>query len=370
MKAAKCMWLLFVLLLAGCNSAPNSNPISSPISTVRSYNGTASVGDFLTISIDSASQKITYKNYTNGETGTVPYTVNSGGMYTITDPNGNLLSAYEVPKSMLMVEAANAGPNKKTVSLITAIENVPASIDTFAGSKYNYLQFRTSTGGVDVGSVSIDTSGNMSHASYWPYGTLQQPADPFNSGTFSASEITEDPSGDFFTVTEGGETSYAFGTANGFFAVDTGEGTILGLPKAAAKAFDPSVAGTYTAMFYEKANAQTGENNTESGSVSEGTATMTITATGAVTIVDSHGNTMARGPLAAVADTSYLYDGTANTLPDPLYGMFTFRTTTTNSQQEVFVSFQSGAVVFSSFETALPLVPYGSYTYFYGVGLP
>jgi hypothetical protein len=296
--------------------------------------------------------------------------VSSDGVYAITDPNGNLLFAYEVPGSMLMVEAANAGPNRKTTSLITAIENVPASINTFAGKKYNYLQFRTSTGGVDVGSFSIDTSGNMSHASYWPYGTLQQPADPFNSGTFSASEITEDPSGDFFTVTEGGETSYAFGTENGFFAVDTGQGTILGLSKVVSKAFDPSVAGTYAAMFYEKANAQTGENNTETGTPQEGSATVTIMATGAVTIVDSHGNTMARGTLAAVADTPYLYDGTANTLPDPLYGMFTFRTTTTSSQQDVFVSFQSGAVVFSSFETALPLVPYGTYMYFYGVGLP
>jgi hypothetical protein len=64
-----------------------------------------------------------------------------------------------------------------------------------------------------------------------------------------------------------------------------------------------------------------------------------------------------------------LYDGTSNTLPDPLFGMFTFRTTTSNSQQDVFVSFQGNAVVFSSFETGLPIAGYAPYTYFYGVGL-
>ena len=37
--------------------------------------------------------------------------------------------------------------------------------------------------------------------------------------------------------------------------------------------------------------------------------------------------------------------------------------------QDVFVTFQGNAVLFSSFQTALPLVEGGTYTYFYGVGL-
>ena len=49
--------------------------------------------------------------------------------------------------------------------------------------------------------------------------------------------------------------------------------------------------------------------------------------------------------------------------------MFTFRTTTGNSQQDVFVSFQGNAVIFSSFETGLPIQQNGVYNYFYGVGL-
>ena len=119
---------MFALLLLGCfltSCSTSPSTLTNSKTAVRSYNATASVGDFLTISIDSTAQTITYKNYTNSETGTVPYTVNADGTYTITDPNGNLLSAYEVPGFVMMVEAANAGPNKDTQALITAVESVP-----------------------------------------------------------------------------------------------------------------------------------------------------------------------------------------------------------------------------------------------------
>ena len=88
-----------------------------------------------------------------------------------------------------------------------------------------------------------------------------------------------------------------------------------------------------------------------------------------MTITDSQNNSMASGTLVPVADASYIYDGTANTLPDPCYGFFTFRTVTSSLHQDVFVTFQGHAVIFSSFQTALPLVNDGTYTYFYGVGL-
>src|SRR5208283_2888203 len=133
MKSARVVLSLAVfgllLALAGCNT------ISTPAvqSAVHDYNGTASVGDFLTITVDPTSKTITYKNYTNGDQGTVPYTVNPDGTYTITDPNGHLVSAYEVPGSVLMVETEKSGPSHNTPALITAIESEPATIDTFAG---------------------------------------------------------------------------------------------------------------------------------------------------------------------------------------------------------------------------------------------
>lgn len=73
--------------------------------------------------------------------------------------------------------------------------------------------------------------------------------------------------------------------------------------------------------------------------------------------------------LAAVEDTPYLYDGTANKLTDPCRGMFTLRVATGVAQQDVFVFFQGNAVIFSSFQTGLPIQGYAPYTYYYGVGL-
>jgi phosphate transport system regulatory protein PhoU len=79
----------FLSFLIGCGTS--TTPAS--IKAVRNYNGTASVGDFLTISIDSNAHTVNYFNYSNGDSGTVPYTVNVDGTYTMTDPQGNLLDA-------------------------------------------------------------------------------------------------------------------------------------------------------------------------------------------------------------------------------------------------------------------------------------
>jgi len=365
MRTAKLTVLAAILFLAGCNTT--SKVTAPPQSAVRVYSGTASVGDFLTISIDSNAQKITYKNYTNGETGTVPYTINSDGTYAISDPNGNLLAGYEVPGFVIMIEAANAGPNKDTAALITAIETAPATISTFAGQNFNYVQFRTAAGGTEVGTITIDGQGNVQHDGYWPFGVFSQ--NLFNGGGFTASSVTEDPSGNFFTIHESQGADYAFGTPSGFFVVDTGNGTILSLPKAATKTFDATRAGTYTALYYQKANAQTGQGNVETGTASEGKAMVTISNSGLMTITDGQGHILATGTLTAVADTPYLYDGTANTLSDPLHGMFTFRMSSGGVQQDVFASFESNAVIFSSFQTALPIGGYAAYTYYYGVGI-
>ena len=51
----------------------------------------------------------------------------------------------------------------------------------------------------------------------------------FGGGSFPASSVQEDASGNFFTINEsGGQSDMVFGTQNGLFAVDTGNGTILG----------------------------------------------------------------------------------------------------------------------------------------------
>lgn len=365
------LFLLGSLAAVGCGSTSSSTTPAAPVSATRSYNGTASVGDFLTIQIDSSTLTINYTNHSNGMAGSVPYTVNSDGTYTITDPTGNLVVAYEVPGYIMLVESNKSGPNMNTPALITAIETKPVSISSFAGQNFNYLQFRTANGGVETGYISIDAQGAITHDGYSPFQGLQQGQSAFSGGTFTPASVVEDPSGTFFTVDEtDGSNDYVFGTQNGFFTVDTGAGTILGLPQANSKDFDPTFAGTYKALYYEKTNAQPGPNNTETGTVTQGEGSITIGSTGSFTLTDNQNNTLTTGMLAAVADTSYLYDSTANTLTNPCNGLFTIRTSTATSRQDVFVTFQGTSVIFGSFQTAQPFVPGTTpYNYFYGVGL-
>jgi hypothetical protein len=231
------------------------------------------------------------------------------------------------------------------------------------------MQFRTAAGGFESGSAILDAQGNVAVSSYWPYGATMQGSSPFNNHTMLASGFSEDSSGTFLRMVDGGGgTDYVFGTSQGFFIVDTANGAILGMKKAASKNFDPSFAGTYQAMYYQKTNASTGQGNVETGTPSLGNATIVIDAQGNVSVSDSQGNVVTQTKLTAVADTPYLY-GSPGQLSDPCYGLFTFRITTANSQQDVFVTFLDRAVLFASLTTPLPMQQGNTYEYLYGVGL-
>ena len=356
-------------LLNACNSGAPT-PVITPGS--RAYNGTASVGDFMTITINPAAQTIAYNDVSNNTSGTVPYTVNANGTYTLNDPTGNLLSAYEVPNYAVLIQAAKTGPNANTPALITAVESSQIALSTFEGQAYNYMQFRTASGGMEVGSVTVGAQGVGAISSYWPYGSFNQNSGgPFNAETLNMAAAVIDPSGTFLTVPDpggSGASNYVFGTANGIFAVDTANGAILGLVKAAASNFDPSTAGTYTASYYQKKNASTGAGNVETGTANLGSATVVVTNAGQITITNSNGGQMAQGTLTPVANASWLY-GSSGELSDPCYGLFTFRVTSASAQQDVFVAFMGQAMLFSSFTANLPWNNAGTYNYFYGVGL-
>src|SRR3984893_13376415 len=136
------MFSLAFLGAAGCKSTSPSAPVL-PQSSVHSYNGTASVGDFLTLTLDSTAHTLTYSNHSNGDGGTIPYTVNSDGTYALNDPTGNLLAAYEVPGYALLVQAAKTGPNHNAKALITAVQSTAITIAALENHNYNYMQFRT-----------------------------------------------------------------------------------------------------------------------------------------------------------------------------------------------------------------------------------
>ncbi|MGA2278378.1 MAG: hypothetical protein ABSG00_12325 [Terracidiphilus sp.] len=367
-------FLCVLLILAGISACGNqTTTIISKPATTHSYNGTASVGDFLTITLNTTALTITYNNLSNGDSGTIPYTVNANGSYTLSDPNGNLLSAYEIPGYALVIQAAKAGPAHDTPAVITAVETGPISLSTFASHSYNYMQFRTAAGGLEVGSVTIgSTSGTNS--SYWPYGSFNQNSGgAFNSGTLDFSGMTEASSGTYFYGPDSGGGSgndYIFGTANGFFIVDSPNGSIIGLPKAASAAFDPTVAGTYNGVFYEKANAQTGVGNVETGTASTSQATIVVTAAANITVTDSNGNTIINATLTPVANSSFLYGtGSDGKLTDPCNGLFAFRAVTGTYEHDVFVTFVGNSVVFSKFSANLPWSQSSGYSYWYGVGL-
>jgi len=160
-----------------------------------------------------------------------------------------------------------------------------------------------------------------------------------------------------------------FGTSGGFFVTDTPNGSILGLEKAASKDFNPAVAGTYDSIFYQKMDAQTGQDDVETGKPSVGQATIVVSDEGAVKITNGKGVVVVQAQLIPVADANYLY-GSAGELADPCDGLFTFRVITATSQEDVFVTFIENAMLFSSFSANLPWNSQtGTYNYRYGVGL-
>jgi hypothetical protein len=365
--------LLVLAGISGCNGFQTTSVVNNDVK--RTYNGTASVGDFLTITIDTTALTLSYSNLSNGDSGTIPYTVSAGGGYTLNDPNGNLLSAYEVPGYALLIQAAKAGPTHNTPALITAVETGPITLSSFSGHSYNYIQFRTAAGGLEVGTVTIGaTSGTNS--SYWPYGYFNQGSGgAFNNGTLDFSGMTEAASGTYFSGPDGGGgtgNDTVFGTASGFFIVDSPNGSIIGLPKAASSAFDPTVAGTYSGIFYEKANANTGVGNVETGTPSTGQATIVITAAGGITVTDSQSNTIINATVTPVASAANLYGtGSDGKLTDPCNGLFTYRIVVPNNHEnDVFVTFVGNSVVFSKFSANLSAGNFtGTYSYWYGVGL-
>jgi ribosomal protein L21E len=375
-----------ILACGGSTSAPPPAPVPPTAPAVRNYQATASVGDFLTITVDSTAHTIAYTNVTNGETGTVSYTIGSDGAYAITTPNGHMLKAYEIPGLALVASMDDTGPSKSTTSLVTAILKAPISLSWLQNKKFNYMQWRTSDGGMEIGSVSIDGTGNVSHQGYWPFGDLTtswgqtggtNSNAPFQGGTFDAKLFTADPSGNFLTLDEGGTNGKdtIFATQGGCFVVDMTNGSLIGVPQAASTTFDATFAGSYKALCFNKLDAVAGGSGPELGTGRVDGYSLTLTAGGGLTVVDSSGATVVNTTIQPVATTSYL-EG-ANKLTDPCPGLFTYRVLPSGSntlQQDVFLTFLSGgAILFCSFSydtaqtSGVNVQPH--YSYFYGVAL-
>jgi hypothetical protein len=236
-----------------------------------------------------------------------------------------------------------------------------------ANRNCNYMQFRTSSGGIEAGACSVDNLGAVSTTSFWPFGTMSA-SDSFHNNVGNVETLVEDPSGRFLKgVAAPGDTDYVFFTPNGVFAVDMPNGALLGFDQAATKDFVAANAGTYKSIYYQKNGATMQNGNTETGTGVLGHGTVTVSSGGAITLTDDSAGTLATGTLVPVADAPHL-NGPGR-LTDPCNGLFTLRLTTATSRQDVFVTFLNGAVLFSSFGTAVPMAGNNPYDYFYGVGL-
>lgn len=351
---------------------------------VRRYSGSASVGDFLSITVDPNQGTLTYNNLSNSQTGTVSWVANSGGA-TLSDPSGHVLAVSEVPNFGFVAIVNNAGPTADQLALVTSVvqQNIQAS--DFFGAGINAMQFRTRGGGVGISSLSVDNTGSVTNSDYMPFGKLSPNNSGFDSG--APFQLPIGPPAPYLLIQnppppQGSGNSYAFGTPSGMFLNDNEDGSAIGLPKAASKAFNASWAGTYTLSYYEKSNANGPDGNSpEAGDISWGQDTLNLDNTGHLTLTDAKGNPVVDGTLAAVADTPSLYNGVATTGPqspgelgDPCYGVFTFTVTAgtgaAEQSQQIFAAFADGVVLLSGFSTNVSFNPGDSYSYFYGVGLP
>jgi hypothetical protein len=350
----------------------NSSPSSGGSNSSHSYNGTASVGDFYTLTEDDTANTVTYTDVTNSLTGTVPFTTTDHIHYTFTDPTHNLIKGVAVPGYAMILESQKSGPTSSTPALITAVQSGPITLASLLGS-YNLMQFRTTNGGLAIGSVTL-TSSALSISGYSPYGATTGSANGYNNVSQPASGIVEGPTGTYLT-TPAPNPSTAFGTAgpNATFIVDVDFGSVLGLQKAASAAFQSASAGTYVGVAYGKTGA-TSNGPTETGTGVFTDVALNISSGGVVTLTNPATDAIiSTGTLIPVSNVSYIFNGTANEVTDPCFGLFTYRTTTATSQTDVFVSFGlggSGSAAFAMFTSALPLNGSSPYNYLYGVAVP
>ncbi len=370
-------------LLASCGASGSSSTAgsSSTTTTTRAYTGTASVGDCVTVTVDAVARTIAFNNLSTGESGTATYTVGADGSYAITDPSGHLYKAFEVPGYALVVQAGKTGPGKDQDSIITAIESTTITAADIANTHYNYMQFRTNNGGMEIGAVTTGSDGSITHEGYWPFGSLHTPDESYlGSSSIPASMFTAGPANRYLTVNDGGGNAYIFRTTGGFLAVDTTNGGLVCLKQKASTDFDTSCAGTYKAATYHRTNA-----HMDYSGGGNGVEVATTTSLGLNRVVFSASGVMPHIKVYGEDDTTLIVDTDLQTmtaggfvgsgkLSSTCPGMYTFSMPGTGggNPTQVFVGFLDHAAIISSFTpgttTGGPSISQ-NYNYFYGVAL-
>jgi hypothetical protein len=355
--------------------APLDGAASTAPSTHR-YQTTASVGDFLQISIDKAARTVSYLNKTNGLAAIdVPYAIDDKGAYSFRDPNGHLVAAIELEDQAFVVDVARAGPNRDTHALAIGAATRPIARTDFASRRLNVMQLRTRNGGMEIGSVVIaaDMGGvRVELESYWPRGAMNGGA-PFHVGGSAMLAVAEASGArEFLTATETHDgvtsTDYIFKIATGF-AIDLANGNLVMLDQPASKDFDPAVAGSYRALAYVKRGARgTSGDQPEPGVASVSLVDLIVDGAGHVSAVDADGVKLIDHDLVPVGEAAHL-TGAGRLDPARCKGLFTFRTAAGGASTDVFVIFTKDGLLFSSFTPGASGGGDAPYDYFYGAAV-
>jgi hypothetical protein len=372
LSLATILGLLLTVTSCNGNTTPFTYP-HAPAPTSFSYNGTASVGDFYTIAENDTTNTIAYTDVTNGLTATVPFTTTDHIHYTFTDPIHNLIKGVAVPGYAMILESSKSGPSSSTPALVTAVQSGPVNLASLAGS-YNAMQFRTTNGGLAIASFTVSPS-TLNITGYSPFGSTGGSAYAFENVSFPLTGSVEGSSGTYVTIPSNSSTVFGTTGAGASVLIDVDFGSVIGVQKATSAAFQAANAGTYTGVAYGKTGATyNGGTQIETGTGTFADVALTITSGGVATLTNTATSAViSTGTLIPVSSASYIYNGTANEVTDPCYGLFTYRITTGSSQTDVFVSFNlggSGSAAFSMFTAALPLNVSSPYNYLYGVAVP
>ncbi len=354
-------------------------------SSTHTYHAAAPVGDFLTLTIDTGTHTIQYQNVTNGDHGTVSYADRSDGGMDVTDPNGDLVLCYELPGKAVVCQGSQLGPISPThlvkePSLLFGVLDTPLVRNDLKGlGGVGYMQFRTREGGMEVGHFAIDASGNVAGNAWFPM-NLVLPPEPavcaygkteYNALDFSFSAFTDNAALGCVERTEstpnGDQISRVFGTPSGDFMVDSPNGALFLWRDAASTAFDPTKAGSYTALVYSKhVSYASGTETPAVGSPTLATAAVTIGASGTITV--TQGGTPVFTSVALLPFAGSPWQG-ADKVIDPAPGLFYFMDAST----PVFVTFFQNAMAFATFHPdqsmAADCSGTAEYSYTYGVAV-
>ncbi len=343
---------------------------------VHSYKAAATVGDFLALTVNHDTNEIEYVNVSNGDEGTVSFTVLPDGGLEVTDPNGDLVLCYEMPGVAIACQGEELGTGTGEPALLLGVLDEPLVQTDLQGlGGVGFMQFRTQEGGIEIGHITFDEEGNASGNGYvpmnevlpdeptcygqWKYGNLTMRTSEFaDNAALGCVEWTE-------TTSNGPETIRIFGTPGGNIMVDTPNGAVFTFLDAASTAFDPADAGTYSALVYDKRVTWDDGTETTVSGPSIDLASVEIDASGNVTVTQDSETVFDSEQLLPFAGSNW--QGTGKVV-DPVPGLFYFM----DGLDPVFVTFFEGAMAFATFHPIADGdcndVP-AQYAYTYGIAV-